>query len=198
MYRRIGNCETCGAPFAARPGEDIACTFCGAGLPSALDDVGLGKASLHQLLGEAFVREDWASVLEIVERITSQGPSTPRIGRYLFFAGSVADRKLRDQARSLLYFERAASADEAWLTPLAARAEIFARHGEYRSAERELRAAIRRAQESDVPAAIMRSLWATLGELLRDHMNDPEQARLCFELAERRASSALLLGKSMR
>jgi hypothetical protein len=160
MYRRIGNCDTCGAPFAVRPGEDIACAFCDAPLPSPLDDVGLGKASLHQLLGEAFVREDWPVVIDVVERIVNLEPPSPRVGRYLFFAGTVADQKMLDHARCLGYFERAAAADPAWLTPLAARAEAFARRGEHRDAERELRAAIRRAQERDAPAATMRSPWA--------------------------------------
>lgn len=190
MYRRIGNCDSCGAPFAVRPGEDLACAFCKAPLSSLLDDVGLGKATLHQLLGEAFGREDWAVVLDIVERIAGPEPPSARAGRYLFFAGTVADRKMGDHARCLAYFQRAAAADPTWLTPLAARAEALARRGDHHEAERELRAAIRRGQESDAPAVLMRSLWSALGKLLRDHLDKPEEALLCLQLAERRTSSA--------
>jgi hypothetical protein len=36
---------------------------------------------------------------------------------------------------------------------------------------------------------MMRSLWSALGELLQNHLNEPEEARRCFDLAERRAFS---------
>ena len=185
MYKRIGNCDNCGAPFATRPGETLDCIHCGAALPSPLDDVGLGRASLHQLLGEAFSREDWPAVLDVIEHLLQAEAASPRIGRYLFFAGTIANSKLRDHAQALTYFDRAANADPTWITPLAARAEVLATQGRYREAEQDLRAAVLRAQVGRTAPMISRALWLALGNLLRDHLQDPGQGQACLDLANR-------------
>ena len=191
MYRKLGTCERCGAPFSITAGVDDDCTYCGSALPNPLVDANLGHATLHQLLAECTVRRDWHAVLETIATILRKDERDPRCAGYLHFAGLVACNELNDEERGVAFFREEIVADGRGLRAHAAIAESFVRRQLWQLAEEELRAGLRRALDTGAKPEAVASLWDALGALHRDQLGDPVEAQECFDHAKRQRARKL-------
>ncbi len=135
-------------------------------------------------LMELFSEEkDWAALVDVVLRLADFVEDRKQRAKYMHTAAMVSARQLGDGKQALEYYDRAIEFDPTLAKAVDEACELRRQQGDYRGAERLLKAQIEQAQQVQDEERHV-ALLDRLGDLYRKSLNETELAIDAYEKAQ--------------